>query len=132
MSVIVDTSVWSLGLRRTDHPSSLSVQKLTRLIQEGESIFLLGIILQEVLQGLRSQKDFSRLLDKLSVYPLIEPRREDYIEAARLRNQCSAKGVQAGTVDFLIAAMCIQYQCLLLTTDKDFSAIARHSALRLL
>lgn len=132
MSVIVDTSVWSLGLRRTDHPSSLSVQKLTRLIQEGESIFLLGIILQEVLQGLRSQKDFSRLLDKLSVYPLIEPRREDYIEAARLRNQCSAKGVQAGTVDFLIAAMCIQYQCLLLTTDKDFSAIARHSTLRLL
>jgi predicted nucleic acid-binding protein len=132
VNVIVDTSVWSLALRRTPSELTLPTQKLTRLIQEGESIFLLGVILQELLQGLRSRKDFNHLLDKLSPFPIIEPRREDYVEAARLRNQCSAKGIQAGTIDFLIAAICIQYGCLLFTTDRDFDSIARHSALKLL
>ena len=129
---MVDTSVWSLALRRRPSEQTLPTQKLTRLIQEGESIFLLGVILQELLQGLRSRKDFNRLLDKLSAFPVIEPRREDYVEAARLRNQCAAKGIQTGTTDFLIAAICIQYGCLLLTTDRDFDSIARHSALKLL
>lgn len=132
MNVIVDTSVWSLAFRRTRPEQTLPVEKLTRLLQEGESIFLLGIILQELLQGLRSRKDFNRLSDKLSPFPMVEPRREDYVEAARLRNQLSAKGIQAGTIDFLIAAICIQYKCLLLTTDRDFDAIAGHSALKLL
>lgn len=132
MNVIVDTSVWSLAFRRTRPEQTLPLQKLTRLIQEGESIFLLGVILQELLQGLQSRKDFNRLLDKLSAFPVIEPRRKDYVKAARLRNQCAAKGVQAGTIDFLIAAICIEYGCLLLTTDLDFEAIARHSTLKLL
>ena len=132
MNVIVDTSVWSLALRRTPSEQIPPAQKLTRLIQKGESIFLLGVILQELLQGLRSRKDFNHLLDKLTAFPVIEPRRVDYVEAARLRNQCAAKGIQAGTIDFQIAAICIQYGCLLLTTDRDFDAIARHSALKLL
>ncbi|MFY9268747.1 MAG: PIN domain-containing protein [Candidatus Manganitrophaceae bacterium] len=132
MNVVVDTSVWSLALRRRSQESPSSVEKLTRLIQDGESIFLLGIILQELLQGLRAQKDFNRLREYLAAFPLVEPKREDYIEAARLRNRCAAKGVQAGTIDFLIAAICLRYQCLLLTTDNDFIAIARCAPLKLL
>lgn len=132
MNVVVDTSVWSLALRRRSQESPSSVEKLTRLIQDGESIFLLGVILQELLQGLRAQKDFNRLREYLAAFPLVELKREDYIEAARLRNRCAAKGVQAGTIDFLIAAICLRYQCLLLTTDNDFIAIARCAPLKLL
>ena len=132
MNVIVDTSVWSLALRRLNSDLSPPAKKLTQLIQEGEPIFLLGIILQELLCGLKSPKDFQRLLDSMMAFPLIEPTRENYVEAAQLKNQCAAKGIQAGTIDFLIAAICIEYGCLLLTTDGDFRAIARHSALKLL
>lgn len=131
MNVVVDTSVWSLALRRRSQGASASVEKLSRLIHDGESIFLLGIILQELLQGLRAQKDFNRLREHLAAFPLIDPKREDYIEAARLRNRCAAKGVQAGTIDFLIAAVCLRYQCMLLTTDNDFTAIARCVPLKL-
>lgn len=132
MNVIVDTSVWSLALRRTPSDQTLPVQKLTQFIQKGESIFLLGVILQEILQGLRSQKEMQSLLELLSAFPIIEPRRADYVAAAKLRNHCAVKGIQAGTIDFLIAAICIQYQCGLLTTDQDFTFIAQHSALKLI
>lgn len=132
MRVIVDTSVWSLALRRKSYHPSLAVEKLTRLLEEGESLFLLGVILQELLQGLRLRKDFDRLHKRLEPFPLIEPRRKDYVEAARLRNHCESRGVQAGTIDVLIATISIQHDCLLLTTDADFRAIARHSALKLI
>jgi len=132
MKVIVDTSVWSLALRRKTGQITPPVEKLIDLIQKEENIFLSGIILQELLQGIKSSKDFSRLLEKLSPFPLIEPHRKDYIEAARLRNHCSSKGVQAGTVDCLIASICIRYDCFLLTTDGDFILIAERSTLQLL
>ncbi|MBI1820155.1 MAG: PIN domain-containing protein [Nitrospirae bacterium] len=132
MNVIVDTSVWSLALRRKSSQTTPPVEKLTDLIQNEENIFLLGVVLQELLQGIKFSKDFARLLEQLFPFPLIEPHRKDYIEAARLRNHCSSKGVQAGTIDFLIASICIRYDCYLLTTDHDFNSIAGCSTLKLL
>ncbi|MHB8483680.1 MAG: type II toxin-antitoxin system VapC family toxin [Nitrospiria bacterium] len=132
MNIIVDTSVWSLAFRRKSSQTTPPVEKLTDLIQNEENIFLLGVIVQELLQGIKFPKDFSRLLEQLFHFPLIEPHRKDYIEAARLRNHCSSKGVQAGTVDFLIASICIRYECSLLTTDHDFNSIAGCSTLKLL
>ncbi len=132
MNVIVDTSVWSLALRRKSGQITPPVEKLIDLIQKEENIFLLGVILQELLQGIKFLKDFSHLIEKLSPFPLIEPNRKDYIDAARLRNHCSSKGTQAGTVDFLIASICIRYNCCLLTTDQDFKSIAGCSTLKLL
>lgn len=132
MKIVVDTSVWSLALRRKSYHPSVAVENLTRCLEEGESLFLLGVILQELLQGLRRRDDFDRLQKRLEPFPLIDPRREDYVEAARLRNRCESRGVQAGTIDFLISAICIQNDCFLLTTDEDFKAIARHSTLKLI
>jgi len=131
--VVVDTSAWSLALRRRrPQPSSPIVQKLAALLGDGPPIVLLGIIVQELLQGLRSPGQFKRVLQALAPFPLLEPTREDYIEAARLRNTCAANGIQAGTIDCLIATLCLRRDCLLLTADADFEAIARHTPLRLL
>jgi predicted nucleic acid-binding protein len=131
--IVVDTSAWSLALRRQHaQPTSPVVQKLAAVLQDGPPIVLIGIVLQELLQGLRSSNQFTRILQALAVFPLVEPIREDYVEAARVRNICAGKGLQVGTIDCLIAAMCLQHDCLLLTADADFEAIARHTALRLL
>jgi len=132
MSVVVDTSVWSLAFRRMSVQETPPVKKLRQLLQKGETIFLIGLILQELLQGLRNTKDFKRLEEKLKCFSLIETERKDCVSGARLRNHCAAKGIQAGTVDFLIAAVCIRHQCSLLTTDKDFQRIAKHSRLKLI
>jgi predicted nucleic acid-binding protein len=58
--------------------------------------------------------------------------RTDFINAAKLKNRCRSKGVQAGSIDFLIAAVCIDRNYFLLSADKDFVNIARHCPLLIL
>lgn len=98
-------------------------------VTQEDGLVLIGNILQELLDGVRSQRDFHRLLTLLKPFPLLELTRETYVEAAQLRNTCRAKGVQAGPIDFLIAAACIEHGFPLLTADRDFSYIANHSDL---
>jgi predicted nucleic acid-binding protein len=127
VNLVVDTSVWSLVLRRPrieeDHPF---VQAFRRHVESGDGLFLIGNILQELLDGLRSAKQFDHLLTLLDPFPLLELTRPIYVAAARLRAACRAKGINAGAVDFLIAAACCQYGFPLLTADQDFTHIARH------
>lgn len=132
MRILVDTSVWSLALRRKRESNSSAADLLKEYIETGEYVCLIGIILQEILSGVTSEKLFGQLEDHLSAFPIITLEREDYIRAARLRNSCKKKGVQVGTVDALIAAVCIENDLLLLSTDEDFQLIANNSELKLI
>jgi len=131
MKILIDTSIWSLALRRQSGVVNPESVMLRTLIEQGEDIHLLGIILQEVLQGIRNPKDYHVLKDYLVAFPLIELTREDYIKAAELKNRLIKKGKQISTIDALIASASISYSCYLFTTDKDFEHIAQHSSLKL-
>jgi len=132
MSVIVDTSVWSLVLRRHSPPDSSQAEKLRALLRRGQPVVLVGVIVQELLQGIRSAADFQSVKDHLDAFEMLVLDREDYVAAAELRNQCASNGVQASTIDFQIAAACLRHDHLLLTADEDFEHIARCCALQLL
>ena len=131
MKVIVDTSIWSLALRRQSHIQNPEAETLKKIIRNGEDIYLIGIILQEILQGIRKAKDFARLKKYLDAFPLLEIKREPYIKAAELKNHLSKKGIQISTIDALIASAAIVNDCCLYTNDKDFDHIAKHSQLKL-
>lgn len=127
MNLVVDTSVWSLVLRRPRvDDSDIHAQTFRAHLESNNRLFLIGNILQELLDGLRSTKQFDRLIQLLEPFPLLELDRSTYIAAARLRTTCRMKGVLAGPIDFLIAAACCQYGYPLLTSDQDFSRIAKH------
>jgi predicted nucleic acid-binding protein len=133
VNLVVDTSVWSLLLRRKNHDHNHPlVQKLKSCLEQQDGIFLVGTILQEILDSVRNEEQFIKLTEYFSVFPLLEVDRQDYVEASRLRNHCRSKGVQAGPADFLIAAACIRWAYPLLTADGDFILIANHSRLTLL
>ena len=68
MNILVDTSVWSLALRR-DAPDGEVVAILKQCIERGDLLFTTGIIVQELLQGLRGPKQRERLIDRLSSIP---------------------------------------------------------------
>ena len=87
-------------------------------------------MLQEVLQGYSGAKARDRLLEHFAALPMINPDRTDHIEAAGLRNDCRRRGVQLGTIDALIAQLCIRYDLTLLSTDDDFKHAARYCRLR--
>ena len=132
MKIIVDTSIWSLALRRKDSPENREADLLRKLIEDGEDIYLIGIILQEVLQGIKRPADFQALTNYFESFPLIELSREDYIKAAALKTSLISKGIQASTVDALIASAASTHDCFLFTADKDFLHIAKHAKLKLL
>lgn len=131
MKYIVDTSVWSQALRRDPVHPTAETQKLKLLLESGERIFLPGVILQEILQGVRQPQQFKKIFEALKYFPLLEAKREDYVLAAELYNQCRTKGFQGATIDFLIAALAINNDCALLSADRDFLQIAKQTALKL-
>lgn len=130
MRVLVDTSIWSLSLRKegpTEHPA---VQKLMAMLQADEDVFLTGLILQEILQAFRSDSSFRRVARHLEPFPLLELERRDFIAAALLQRKCAARNVSVSTADCQIATAAIRHDCLLLSADKDFERIARLSELK--
>lgn len=132
MNLVVDTSVWSLLLKREKYdPENDYLKQLKVHLQREDCIFMIGIILQELLDGIKNDKYFDLTAQYLEPFQMIELCRKDYIDASRLRNHCRSRGIQAGSVDFLIASACINNNCPLLTADKDFENIARHSKLML-
>ena len=130
MNLVVDTSVWSLFLRRKKiDDENPFVQKLRYHLENQDCIFLIGMILQEILDGIDSHEHFNNLVKYFQPFPLINENRKDFIEAARLKSLCRRKGIQAGSIDFLIASICTQRHIPLLTADKDFLNISKHCSL---
>ena len=126
MKLFVDTSVWSLALRR-DAPSGVpEVGILSRALNGDAEIYTTGMVLQELLQGFSGPAARDAILTKFGSLPLIVPETRDHVEAAALRNLCRRKGVQIGTIDALIASLSIRFELALLTTDKDFTNMSKH------
>lgn len=130
MTLLVDTSVWSLALRRDAEASEPEVQQLKEALLGSELVVTTGLVLQELLQGFSGAKARVQIVERLAALPLLQPDLNDHIEAAALRNTCRQAGVQVGTIDAVLAQLCIRHDLTLLTTDKDFTHAAKHCALR--
>ncbi len=130
MTLLVDTSVWSLAFRREPKSDAPEVGALDRALDGEEIIVATGLVLQELLQGFTGPRAGVQILERFSAIPLVMPDRQDHVEAANLRNHCRRRGVQVGTIDALLAQLCLRHELTMLSTDGDFRAIARHSALK--
>jgi predicted nucleic acid-binding protein len=131
LSLLVDTSVWSLALRRDPPSAAAEVQALVSAIEASEAILTTGLILQELLQGFSGPKARTQILDRFAAVPLIVPERDDHIQAAELRNRCRRAGIQLGTIDALLAQLCLHHDLTMLSSDADFQHVASQCALKL-
>lgn len=125
MKVIVDTSVWSLALRRGGQSRIPCAKELHGLIED-HLVQMIGPIRQEILSGIRSESQFNSLRKRLSSFsdsPLLT---EDYVMAARFFNLCRSKGIQGSNTDFLICAVSVRIELPIYTTDEDYALFAKH------
>jgi len=129
--LLVDTSVWSLALRRDVVASLPEVRYLQQALLGSQAVVTTGLVLQELLQGFSGPKARAQIIDRFSSLPLVQPDRQDHVDAASLRTTCRRGGVQIGTIDALLAQLCIRHHLTLLTTDQDFVHAARHCRLRI-
>ncbi len=135
MKVLIDTSVWSQALRRSSAQSSSAAQEvvvreLKELIHDAR-IAMLGPVRQELLSGVKTQKQFETLQQILSVFSDEPLRMEDYELAAKNFNQCRQGGVQGSNTDFLICAVSMSRGWPIYSLDRDFEQYQKHLALQL-
>ncbi len=119
MKVIVDTSVWSLALRRNKVQENKVVEELEELIKEVRAQ-LIGPVRQELLNGIRSEKQFRVLKKHLRAFKNLDIETEDYELASEYFNEARKNGIQGSNTDFLLCAISTRLRMPIFTTDKDF------------
>ena len=125
MKVLVDTSVWSLVLRRRFPLRDDAVaDELKRLIVNYR-VVMIGPIRQELLSCIRTHVQYEGLRDKLRAFPDLGLHSDDYELAAKFFNQCRGQGVQGSNTDFLICAVAARRDTSVFSTDRDFEAYRR-------
>ena len=130
MSLLVDTSVWSLALRRDGELQTLEVVALRNALLGTDQVFSTGLVLQELLQGFAGPKARDSIVERFAALAFVEPD-QDYIEAAEIRNACRRHGVQIGTIDALLIQLARRHDLQILTTDNDFRSASLHVEFRL-
>ena len=134
MNVLIDTSVWSLALRRKNESLKTNerflVAELSELIREGRAR-MIGLVRQELLSGIKATEQYEKLRLHLRSFPDEVVDTSDYEEAAKAGNRCRAKGVVVSIVDILLCAVANKRLWTIFTTDPDFSNYAKVLPLRI-
>lgn len=128
MNVLVDTSVWSLALRRKaqnlNAAETAVAAELSQLIGEGRAR-LIGLVRQELLSGIRDAAQYEKLRNILRAFPDEEASIADYEAAAKAGNACRARGIAVSVPDMLICAFAVAREWTIFTTDPDFKKYAK-------
>jgi predicted nucleic acid-binding protein len=128
LNVLVDTSVWSLALRRNAAQLSgaekMLVAELSELVREGRAR-MVGMVRQELLSGIRTAEQYEKLRTHLSAFPDERIETSDHEEAARFGNLCRTKGIVVSIVDVFLCAVAVRREWEIFTTDPDFARYAK-------
>jgi predicted nucleic acid-binding protein len=124
MRILVDTSIWSLALRRKVISNDKVVTQLRELITESR-VEMIGPIRQEILSGISDAVHFEKLKKYLAAFEDYPVSRQDYESAAEMYTLCRKKGIQGSNTDFLICAVAVNNKMSIFTTDKDFALFAK-------
>lgn len=128
--MLVDTSVWIDYFNGYQSPQA---HRLTRAIADAEPIYIPGLVLTEILLGLRTEAEAAKIAYLLEAFSFVkEPTRHDYVLAANLYRVCRTQGYTIrSTIDCLIAQLCLRDNLPLLCKDRDFQAISHCFPLKL-
>ncbi|MBP7381849.1 PIN domain-containing protein [Myxococcota bacterium] len=134
MKVLVDTSVWSVALRRARSnlaPQEVQLREtLADLVRDDRAV-LIGVVRQELLSGISDIDRFNKIrtaLRSIHDHPLTTP---DFELAAEAFNTCRNVGIAPTFVDMTLCAAAIRLGIPILTTDKDFERYASVLPLKL-
>ena len=130
MKIIVDTCVWSQALRRNSKKDEIIIKELIEIIKDVR-VQLIGPIRQEILSGIKSEKQFTELREYFSAFQDLTIESADYEKAAEFFNICRRKGIQGSNTDFLICAVAFHRDFEIFTTDKDFENFQKYIPINL-
>lgn len=122
--IFVDSSVWGDFFNGFD---SWQKVQLSGYLKEGKTIFTTGIVISEVLAGLKDNKSFTQIKKTLADLSIVEPTLAHHIKAAEFYRYLRSKGITIRSIiDCLIAVLVIENNLTLLCKDRDFEHIQKH------
>lgn len=125
---LVDTTVWIDFFHGTDTPEA---RTLEHLIETNDDVCVCGVILTEVLQGIREDKDYAKVAASFSAFLFLPMGQRTFVKAAELYRALRRRGITIrNAVDCMIAAVALEYDLPLLHNDRDFDRIASVCGLR--
>jgi predicted nucleic acid-binding protein len=130
MRVLVDSSVWSLALRRDKAPADITACLFDLIFDK--RVELIGMVRLEVLSGFRHQAQYQKLRDFLRDFPEVKLEVPDYETAVEFYNICISKGIQGSHIDLLICAAASRRNWEIFTEDKDFALYQKYLPINLL
>ena len=130
--VLVDTSVWSLALRKKDRTEEEQkiVSHLSKLIHN-LNVVLIGPIRQEILSGVSARERFEVLKEKLSIFEDHTIYTHDYELAAEYFNECRKNGIQGSHIDYLKCSVAANNDMSIFTMDNDFQFYKKYIGIKL-
>jgi predicted nucleic acid-binding protein len=134
MNVLIDTSIWSLALRRRKVPLDLQQRRLVdewrRLIEKDQAV-VVGPVRQEILSGIASSDQFEQIRKRISGFDCPDAVVDDFDQAAIFYNHLCRVGVAGGAIDLLICGMAYRRGLSIFTNDRDFERYAAHLPIHL-
>lgn len=118
-NTLVDTSIW---IEYFNKPDSKNGNRLQQMLAEGK-VCGAGIILTELLQGAKIEKEFDIILNNYTALPLLEENINTWISAGKISFTLRRKGIVIPTTDLLIAALALESNCKVFTLDQHFMKI---------
>lgn len=127
--IIVDTSIY-IDFFAGKHSKSTEI--LVKSIEKSDDICTCGLIITEILQGIRSDKEYDRIKNILSGLIYLPITKNMFINASAIYRTIRKNGKTVrGPADCIIASVCIEHEVELLHNDKDFNTIAQYTSLRI-
>jgi hypothetical protein len=117
--VVVDTSVW-IAFFRDKQPIA---SKLTDLI-ENHQAFLTGVVLAEILQGIKNTREEKRILEAVLGVPDLEISNHVWAKTGQMSALLRRKGINIPLTDAALAVLCFEHSFSLFTLDKHFEGIS--------
>lgn len=121
INVLVDTSIW---IEYFNKPDSNAGKSLEDLLKKGR-VFLTGIILTELLQGAKIEKEFESILESMLALPFLKTTLNTWIQAGRISFALRKKDITIPTTDLIIASLSLENNCKIFTLDLHFNKIPR-------
>ena len=122
--VVVDSDVWIHYLHSPDSPTGSALQTLL----DANQVVMVGVVLAEILQGARTEREYSTLLPRLDAVPYEETTKQSWAAVGQIAAQLRGSGRTIPLTDIAIAALAIEAGHELFSLDGHF---ARVPALRL-
>ncbi len=127
MNALVDTTIWSLALRRKQDDLNVvektAVIELNDLVKEGRAR-IIGPVRQELLSGIRNVSQYEKIRTALRAFRDEAINTSDYEAVAKANNDCRARGVGVTAVDILICAVAARREWTIFSSDPDFERYA--------